>query len=43
MDREAFSICQRYAVPVIVIDFFKKGNLLNAIMGEKIGTLVIPD
>lgn len=38
MDVEAFSICRRYNVPVQVMDFFKPGNLLKAIMGEKIGT-----
>ncbi len=43
MDQEAFSICQRYNMPVVVIDFFKKGNLLDAIIGKKVGTLVKPD
>jgi uridylate kinase len=38
MDVEAFSICRRYNMPVQVMDFFKPGNLLKAIMGEKIGT-----
>jgi hypothetical protein len=26
----------------MVLDFFKKGNLLRAIRGENVGTLVIP-
>ncbi|MFP4460864.1 MAG: UMP kinase [Thermotogota bacterium] len=38
MDVEAFSICSRYNMPIQVIDFFKPGNLLKTIMGEKIGT-----
>ncbi|AKI98207.1 UMP kinase [Kosmotoga pacifica] len=43
MDMEAFSLCQRYSKPVIVIDFFIPENLLSAIIGEKTGTLVLPD
>lgn len=43
MDQEAFTICRRHDMPVIIIDFFNKGNLFNAIMGEKTGTLVLPD
>ena len=38
MDVEAFSICRRYSMPIQVIDFFKPGNLIKAVMGEKIGT-----
>jgi uridylate kinase len=43
MDMEAFSICQRYGLPVRVIDFFIKGNLFDAIIGGKTGTVVLPD
>ncbi|PXF34727.1 hypothetical protein EU77_05930 [Mesotoga sp. SC_NapDC] len=43
MDIEAFSICQRYGLPVRVIDFFTKGNLFDAIIGGKTGTVVLPD
>ena len=43
MDIEAFSICKKHKLPIIVIDFFTSGNLLRAIIGEKVGTLVIPD
>lgn len=43
MDIEAFSICKKHKIPIIVIDFFTSGNLLHAIIGEKVGTLVIPD
>jgi len=43
MDKEAFSLCQRYKKPVIVINFFVPNSLLSAIIGEKTGTLVLPD
>ncbi|OAA31775.1 uridylate kinase [Kosmotoga arenicorallina S304] len=43
MDKEAFSLCQRYKKPVIVINFFIPNSLLSAIIGEKTGTLVLPD
>lgn len=42
MDIEAFSICRRYNMKIMVLDFFKKENLLKAIRGENVGTLVIP-
>lgn len=42
MDTEAFSICKRYNMKIMVMNFFKKGNLLKAIMGENVGTLVVP-
>jgi uridylate kinase len=40
MDTEAFSICKRYNMAIQVINFFEKGNLLRAVMGEKVGTKV---
>ncbi|HOB16317.1 MAG TPA: UMP kinase [Defluviitoga sp.] len=40
MDTEAFSICQRNKLPIIIINFFDKGSLLKAVKGEEIGTLV---
>lgn len=40
MDTEAFSICQRNKLPIIIINFFDKGSLLKAVQGEEIGTLV---
>lgn len=40
MDTEAFSICQRYHMPIQVIEFFKKGNLLKAIQGQEVGSRV---
>ncbi len=43
MDAEAFSLCRRYQIPVIVFNFFQSGNLLKAVKGEKVGTLVVPE
>jgi uridylate kinase len=43
MDTEAFSICQRNKLPIIIINFFDKGSLLKAVKGEEIGTLVYPE
>lgn len=43
MDNEAFSLCDRFKKPILVLDFFKKGNILSAIIGKEIGTLVLPD
>ncbi|HOO32427.1 MAG TPA: UMP kinase [Thermotogota bacterium] len=40
MDTEAFSICKRYGMTIQVINFFEKGNLLKAVMGEQVGTTV---
>ena len=42
MDTEAFAICLRYNMPIVVLDFFKKGNLLNALLNKNVGTKVIP-
>ncbi|MDK2840323.1 MAG: uridylate kinase [Thermosipho sp. (in: thermotogales)] len=42
MDTEAFLICRRYNMKILVMDFFKKGNLLRAIREENVGTLVVP-
>ncbi|MEM1158306.1 MAG: UMP kinase [Verrucomicrobiota bacterium] len=40
MDSAAFSICMDNHVPIIVFDFFKKGNLKKVVQGGKVGTLV---
>lgn len=42
MDTEAFSICKRYNMKILVMNFFEDGNLKKAIRGENVGTLVIP-
>jgi len=40
MDIEAFSLCMRYNMPVVVMNFFERDNLLRTIRGERVGTLV---
>ena len=40
MDATAFSLCQDNKVPIIVFDMNQPGNILRAVLGEKIGTLV---
>ena len=40
MDLTAFTLCKENAMPLIVFDMNKAGNLLKVVMGEKIGTLV---
>ena len=42
MDTEAFAICKRYSLPIVVLNFFEEGNLKKAIMGEQIGSIVVP-
>lgn len=40
LDASAFALCMDNNLPIMVFDFFKKGNSKRAIMGEAIGTLV---
>jgi uridylate kinase len=40
MDPEAFSLCMRTNIPIVVFDFYKDGNLKRVLNGEKIGTTV---
>ena len=40
MDSTAFALCMDNAVPIVVFDMFKKGNIRSVVLGEKIGTLV---
>jgi uridylate kinase len=43
MDMTAITMCREQNIPVLVFDFKQKGNIRRAIMGEKIGTLVVPE
>jgi uridylate kinase len=43
MDASAFSLCRENQIPVLVFDLHQKGNILRAVRGETIGTLVTPD
>ncbi|MCM8814189.1 MAG: UMP kinase [Candidatus Omnitrophica bacterium] len=40
MDQTAVTLCKENAMPIIVFDLFKKGNLKKVVLGERIGTLV---
>ena len=40
MDMTAFTLCHENKLPIIVFDKNKKGNLLQLVQGEKVGTLV---
>lgn len=40
MDMTAFTLCKENNLPIIVFDMNKKGNLVNLVKGDKVGTLV---
>jgi uridylate kinase len=40
MDSTAISLCMDHKLPILTFDLMKKGNILRAITGEAIGTLV---
>ncbi len=40
MDMTAFTLCQENALPIIVFDMNRPGNLLNVVTGKRVGTLV---
>jgi len=40
MDAAAFSLCQENNIPILVFNFFKKNEVLRAVLGNKVGTLV---
>lgn len=40
MDATAISLCRENKLPILVFDFTKPGNILKAIQGEMIGTIV---
>ena len=41
MDMTAFTLCKENNLPIIVFDMNKKGNLMNLVKGDKVGTLVV--
>ncbi len=43
MDSTAFSLCMDNAMPIIVFDMSQPENILRAVRGESVGTLVIDD
>ena len=40
MDTAAFALCRENSMPILVFDLFAEGNLMKAVRGEKIGTIV---
>lgn len=40
MDAAAFSLCMEKKIPIIVFNFFKKGEIIRVLRGEPVGTLV---
>ena len=43
MDSTSFSLCMDNRIPILVFDFFKPGELLKVVRGQKAGTLVAGD
>ena len=41
-DATAFSLCMDNGLPIVVFDLMGQGNIVRAVRGEKIGTLVCP-
>ncbi|MGC8766046.1 MAG: UMP kinase [Brevinematia bacterium] len=40
MDSTAITLCMENNLPVLVLDIFTSGNIKNAILGKKVGTLI---
>jgi uridylate kinase len=40
MDGAAFSLCMENQIPIVVFNFFRKGNIEGIVRGRRIGTLV---
>jgi len=40
MDATAIHHCMEHNIPIMVFDFYQDGNILRAIQGEQIGTIV---
>jgi len=40
MDSAAISLCKEGNIPIVVFDFFKKGNIKRVLEGKKIGTAI---
>ncbi|MBN3036464.1 MAG: UMP kinase [Bacteroidales bacterium] len=43
MDLTAFTFCMENRIPILVFDMNQPGNLLRAVTGESVGTLVSPE
>lgn len=40
MDQAAISLCKESAVPIMVFNLKKRGNIKRAVLGEKVGTII---
>jgi len=40
MDATAVSVCRDTDLPIVVVDLTREGNVVRAVHGERIGTLV---
>ena len=40
MDATAISLCMDNGLPIVVFDLTRRGNIVRAVLGEKIGTVV---
>jgi uridylate kinase len=40
MDHSAVSLCSESKIPIIVLNIFQRGNIIKALHGEKIGTII---
>ena len=40
MDLTAISMCMENHIPIVVFDLSKPGNLLRAVSGESVGTII---
>lgn len=40
MDQAAVTLCKENSVPIIVFNLKKRGNIKNAVLGQKIGTII---
>lgn len=43
MDQAALALCRENRLPLVVFDMNVRGNILKAVLGETVGTLVEPD
>ena len=41
MDPEAIAKCMQYEMPILVFNFRKEGNIEQAVMGDRVGTLIV--
>jgi uridylate kinase len=42
MDSTAIAHCMEHKMPILVFNFSKQGNIMKAVRGEKVGTIITP-